>query len=106
MEILIILGFVLFSVFAVFGIINGIIQLRKLNADHNELIKKVEEEKQKEHVARLQYLAGIKTKAEVTTVPAKLGADIVGELMQETEVEVMKDISDKKQKISAQYTRR
>lgn len=106
MEILVILGFIFFAVFAVFGIIDGIIKMKYLDDNHKATLKRIEEDRDKAERERLQYLAGIKTKAEVTTIPAKLGPDIVGELMQETEVEVMKELSEKKQKISAQYTRR
>jgi hypothetical protein len=114
MVILTILGFVLFAVLSVFGTINVLMQLKKLDVDHKALVDKLQHEKEKEAVERLQFLAGIKTKTEVPQVPVKLGSDIVGELLAESEVDLLKEIEQDKEKlkkvfhpaVSKQYTRR
>ena len=114
MVILTILGFVLFAVLAVFGSINVVMQLKKLDADHKDLVDKLQQEKENESIERLQFLAGIKTKTEAPQVPAKLGPEIVGELLAESEVDLLKEIEQEKEKFSKishppaskQYTRR
>jgi hypothetical protein len=113
MTFLVILGFVLFATFAVFGIIDTVYKLRTLSEQHEAVIKKIQEDQEKEKVDRLQYLAGIKTKSEVKPVPAKLGPEIVGELLADSEVDLLKDIEEDKEKlknvfypVGKQYTRR
>jgi hypothetical protein len=109
-----ILGFILFATLAVFGLIDFIKTIHRIDKAYQEQIDKVQEELDQEHRERLQYLAGIKSKAEVKTVPAKLGADIVGELLADTEVDLLKEIEQDKEKlkkvfhpaVNKQYTRR
>jgi hypothetical protein len=104
MTFLIILGFVLFATLAVFGLIDMLRTIQRVDKLYQERLDQAYEEIEKEHRERLQYLAGIKTKAEVKTVPAKLGPEIVGELLADSQVEVLKELEEKK--VSKQYTRR
>jgi len=114
MTFLVILGFVLFATFAVFGIIDTVYKLRTLSEQHEAVIKQIQEDQEKEKIDRLQYLAGIKTKQEVKPVPQKLGPEIIGELLADTEVDLLKEIEEDKEKlkkvfhpaVSKQYTRR
>ena len=114
MTILIILGFVAFATFSVFGFVSIMKQINELDNLYKKRIAKLEEEKDKAEVERFQYLAGIKTRAEVPVVPAKLGPDLIGELLADTEVDLLKEIEEDKEKlkkvfhpaVGKQYTRR
>jgi hypothetical protein len=104
MTFFVILGFVLFATLAVFGLIDFIKAIHRIDKAYQEQIDKIQEELDQAKKERLQYLAGIKTKTDVPQVPAKLGPEIVGELLAESEIEVLKELEEKK--ISKQYTRR
>jgi len=110
MTILTILGFVAFALFAVFGIIDSYIKIKHLDEQHKELLKKIEEEKEKKLKERLQYLAGIESKVETLKPDPKVDKDILSELMQETaqqvEIDMMAQEEELTKKISKQYTRR
>jgi hypothetical protein len=114
MTFLVILGFVVFGTLAVFGLIDMLRTIQRVDKLYRERLDQAYEEIEKEHRERMQYLAGIKTKAEVKTVPAKLGPEIIGELLADTEVDLLKEIEQEKEKfskvshppVSKQYTRR
>jgi hypothetical protein len=107
MTFFIILGFIVFATLAVFGLIDFIKTIQRIDRAYQEQINKVQEELDQAKKERLQYLAGIKTKAEVKPVPAKLGPEIVGELLAESEIEVLKEIAEKSvSDAKKQYTRR
>lgn len=103
-----ILGFILFATLAVFGLIDFIKTIQKIDRAYQEQIDKVQEELDQAERQRLQYLAGIKVKAEAPQVPVKLEPEIVGELLAESETEVWLQIERelKKEAVSKQYTRR
>jgi hypothetical protein len=104
MTFFVILGFVLFATLAVFGLIDFVKTIHRIDKAYQEQIDKVQDELDQAKKERLQYLAGIKVKTEAAQVPVKLGADIVGELLADSQVEVLKELKDKK--VSKQYTRR
>jgi hypothetical protein len=113
MTFLVILGFVLFGTLAVFGLIDMLRTIQRVDKLYKEKLDQAYDEIEKGHRERMQYLAGIKTKAEVKTVPAKLGPEIVGELLAESEVDLLKEIEQDKEKlknvfypVGKQYTRR
>jgi hypothetical protein len=107
MTFFVILGFILFATLAVFGLIDFIKTIHRIDKAYQEQINKVQEELDQAKKERLQYLAGIKTKSEVKPVPAKLGPEIVGELLAESEIEVLKEIAEKAvSDAKKQYTRR
>ena len=66
-----ILGFILFATLAVFGLIDFIKTIQKIDRAYQEQIDKVQEELDQAERQRLQYLAGIKVKAEAPQVPVK-----------------------------------
>jgi hypothetical protein len=108
MTFLVILGFVLFGTLAVFGLIDFIKTIQRIDRAYQEKIDKVQEELDQVQRERLQYLAGIITIPEVPQVPVKLEPEIVGELLAESETEVWLQIERelKKEATSKQYTRR
>jgi predicted PurR-regulated permease PerM len=108
MTFLVILGFVLFGTLAVFGLIDFIKTIQRIDRAYQEQIDKVQEELDQVQRERLQYLAGIITIPEVSQVPVKLEPEIVGELLAESETEVWLQIERelKKEATSKQYTRR
>jgi hypothetical protein len=114
MAILTILGFIAFATLSVFGFISIMKQIQEVDNVYQKRIAKLEEENENIQRERLQYLAGIKTKTEVPQVPAKLGPEIVGELLAESEVDLLKEIEEDQEKlkkvfhpaVGKQYTRR
>lgn len=98
MEILVILGFVVFAVLSVIGTISILKQINEVDRLFEQRISKLEQEKEELEKERLQYLAGIKTNKEAPQVPVKLGPDLIGELLAESEVELLKELEEKPKK--------
>ena len=110
MTFLVILGFVIFATFAVFGFIDTVYKYKQLNDQHQAVLKQIEEEQEKELRERLQYLAGIESKVETLKSDPEVKKDVLSELMQETaqqvDIDMMLQQEELAKKVSKQYTRR